>query len=72
MGHILKGDFNSKSYARGKNGREKDKRKLENDVIGLDDEGELQQAEGESRTTLRMVTLDARTFLGRQRTREES
>lgn len=40
----------SKKYNRGENGREKEKSKIENDVIGLDDERGLglQQVEGES------------------------
>ena len=47
----MKGGLPSKNYNRGKSGREKDKRKTENDVIGLDDERRLQQVEGESRTS---------------------
>ena len=39
----------SKNYNRGKNGGE-DKRKAENNIIGLYDEGELQQVEKESPT----------------------
>ena len=42
----------SKNYNRGKNGSEKEKRKTENDVTGLeDDERRLQQVEGESCTS---------------------
>jgi len=41
----------AKNYNRGKNGREKEKKKTENDVIGLDDERRLQQDEGESWTS---------------------
>src|SRR6218665_1175257 len=37
----------SKNYNRGKNGREKEKRKTKNDVTGLDAERGLQQVEGE-------------------------
>ena len=51
--------------------RGKNKRKTENDVIGLDDERGLQQVEGESQTTWWMATLDVWTFPGRQRTKEE-
>jgi len=36
----------------------KDKRTTENDVIGVDDEGGLQQVEGESWTLLQMASLD--------------
>ena len=38
----------SKNYNRGKNGREKVKGMIENDVIELDDERGLQEVEGES------------------------
>ena len=41
----------SKNYNRGKNAKEKEKRKTENDVTGLDDERGLQQVEGESWTS---------------------
>jgi len=41
----------TKNYNRGKNGREKEKRKAENGVTGLDDERGLQQVEGESWTS---------------------
>ena len=43
--------LHSKNYNRGKNGREKEKRKAENGVTGLDDERGLQQVEGESWTS---------------------
>ena len=38
LGHIMRGDslVSSKNYNRGKNGREKEKRKTENNVTGLD------------------------------------
>jgi len=38
----------SKNYNRGQNGREKEMRKIKNDVTGLDAERGLQQFEGES------------------------
>ena len=39
LSHIIRGDSHlSKNYSRVKNGKEKDKRKNENDVIGLNDE----------------------------------
>ena len=41
----------SKNCNRGKNGREKEKRKTQNDVTGLDDERRLQQVEGEKWTS---------------------
>ena len=43
----MRGGLPSKNHNRGKNGRKKDKRKTENDVIGLDDERGIQQVEGE-------------------------
>jgi len=46
LGHIMRGT--SKNYNRGKNGREKGKRKTKNDVTGLDAERGLQQVEGDS------------------------
>jgi len=46
-------------YNRGKNGRENEKRKTENDVTGMDDERGLQQVEGETWTSWRrMAPLD--------------
>ena len=39
LGHINERRLSSKNYNRGKNGRENEKRKTENDVTGLDDEG---------------------------------
>jgi len=38
-------------YVQGQNGREKEKRKTENDVTRLDDERGLQQVEGEGWTS---------------------
>src|SRR6218665_1636955 len=61
----------SKNYNRGKNGREKEKTKTENDVTGLDDERGLQQVEGESWTSWLMAPLNVRTCLGRQRTKKK-
>src|SRR6218665_2480052 len=58
----------SKDYNRGKNGREKDKRKTEKDVSRLDDEIRLQQIKGESWAPCRMASLDVRAGLGSQRT----
>ena len=43
--------LHSKVYNRWKNGREWVKRNTENVVIGLDDEGGLQQVEGEGWTS---------------------
>ena len=54
----------------GKNGREKEKRKTENDVTGLDDESGLQQVEGESWTSWWMAQLD-RTNLPRKAENQE-
>jgi len=48
------------NYNRWKHGREKDNRKTENDVIGLNDDRRLQQVEGESWTSWSMTTLDVR------------
>src|SRR6218665_226722 len=59
-------------YNRGKNGREKEKRKTKNDVTGLDAERGLQQVEGESWGSWGMAPLDVRTCLGRQRTKKKS
>jgi len=59
------------NYNRGNNGREKQKRKIENDVTGLDDERGLQQVEGESWTSWLMTSLDVRACLGRQRTKKK-
>jgi len=39
------------SKNRGKNGSQKEKRKNENDITGLDDERGVQQVEGESWTS---------------------
>ena len=50
---------------------EKEKRKTENDVIGLDDERGLQHDEGESWTSQQMASLDIRICLGRQRTEKK-
>src|SRR6218665_1002530 len=60
----------SNNYNRGKSGGRKEKRRTENDVIGLDDEGGLQQVEGKSRTMRPMETMDVRTCLGKQRTKK--
>ena len=58
--------FNSQQrYNRGKNGMEKHKRMIENNVIGLDDERGFQQVEGESWTSWQMESLDVRTCLER-------
>src|SRR6218665_334039 len=61
----------SKNYNRGKNGREKEKRKTKNDVTGLDAERGLQQVEGESWGLWSMAPLDVRTCLGRQKTNKK-
>jgi len=62
----------SKNHNRGKNRREKDKMKTENDVIGLDDERGLQQVGGESWTSWWMAPLDIWTCLERQKTKKKN
>ena len=53
----------------GKNRIRKYNRKVENDVIGLDDERGLYQVEGAIQTSWRMASLDERYCLERQRTK---